>query len=417
MRHFKRLLWGVGLSLVLGVGAVSCSSGDGDTKPRIPATPTPVVVAWQRPQSAIGQNSPAIRLTGVLRLHQRTVNAVAFSSNSLRLASVGADDAAVIWNLANGEPLFVQNGNDGRRVFWGPDDSTLITISPQGVSRVWTMNMEPPRQLEQSTEFVSYGQIGPIAQSPDHTLLAYGSQSGGVRLWRIPEGEMIADFHAHRDAVQYLAFSPDGTMLVTIGHDRSVRVWSVPEGALVQAIVNSDIVEVVKVASRAVFSPDSRQLAVAYDSLVEVWHVTDVEPLYTVSTARSIGSSAREFSPDGTLLVACGAQPLVAVWRAADGAQLGLLPTGGQACDNVAFSPDSTLLVTLPLSGQDIYLWNIVHITDDVPTEQKMLSRADRQTMGLPPDARIFDVAWSPDGRFIVVLDELGAMYVLSAVE
>ncbi len=417
MKHFKRWFWGGILGVVLTVGAIGCSSEGGNPVSKVPRTPTPVSVAWQRPQAAIDQNSPAIRLTGVLRLHQRTVNDVAFSSNSLRLASVGADDAAVIWNLANGEPLFVQNANDGRRVFWGPADNSLITISPAGVTRVWTMNMEPPRQLEQSIEFISYGQIGPIAQSPDRTLLAYGSQSGGVRLWRIPEGEMIADFHAHRDAVQYLAFSPDGRMLVSIGHDRSVRVWSVPDGALVQDIVNSDIVEVVKVASRAVFSPDSHQLAVAYDSVVEVWHVTDVEPLYSVSTARSIGSNALEFSPDGTLLVACGAQPLVAVWRAADGAQLGLLPTAGQACGNVAFSPDSTLLVTLPLSGQDIYLWNIVHITDDVPTEQKTLSRADRQTMGLPSDARFFDVAWSPDGRFIVVSDETGVMYVLSAAE
>ena len=402
------------IALLLAV-LVGCSS-DSDKVRKPPPTVTPADVAWQRPQTAISQDAPIVRLTGMMRLHQHTVNDVAFSASGTRLASVGADNTTVVWNLANGEALFVLSDSDGRRVFFGPRDETLITVSQNGLARVWSMKMSPPRELQELTHFAGHdAAVGSVTQSPDLTLLAFGAENGGVRLWRIPEGEEIADIDAHPDVVQFLTFSPDGKLLASISLTRGLRVWSVPDGALVYDLGHEEAEGNPLIPLRAAFSPDSGWLAVANQTGIQLWDMKTGGLVYFVEAAQNAASSRLVYSPNGNLLVGCGAQPLIGVWETISGKQLGLLPLPGQYCANVAFSPDSTLLLTLPMPGRDLYLWNILHITDDVPPEKKMLDRADRATMGLLPGTRFFDFAWSEDGRFIVVVDELGPIYVLTA--
>jgi WD40 repeat protein len=404
--------------MILAFLLAGCSSGNHSKIRKPQGTPTLPPVEWLRPQTAISQNNPVVHLSGLMRLHQSTVNGIAFSASGTRMASVGADDTIVIWNLANGEPLFVQGDNDGRRVFWGPNDETLITVSPVGLTRIWSLDMSLPRKLVEQTSFVGQDeQMTVVAQSPDRSLLAFGSPSGGIRIWRVPEGVPVADFQAHGQSVLYLAFSPDGQALVSLGANRGVRVWSVPDANLVYDVGREEIGDNSYVPQRADFSPDSKTLVVANDQGIQLWSMESGELIYFVETALNAAASKVIFSPDGKLLVGCGQQPLIGVWEASTGKSLGLLPLPGQVCANVSFSPDSSLLLTLPTPGRDLYLWNIVHITDDVPVEQKMLDRADRQTMGLFTGPRFLDIAWSVDGRFIIVLDELGPIYVLSAAQ
>jgi len=410
--HVRRCVLIIMLALVL---LAACSSDDDQPKVQKPAgTPTSLSVPWQRPQSAISQETPIIHLTGVLRLHQATVNDVAFSTSGTRLASVGAQGVTAVWNLANGEPLFVRNDADGRYVFFGPNDETLITVSPVGLTRVWTMDMSPPRALNELTSFS--GQGGIVVQSPDRTLLAYGNEAGEIGIWRMPDAEPFMETEAHLHAVQYLAFSPDGQLLVSISVERELRVWFVPSGDLLYDLANPQEEPVQAIYQRAAFSPDSKQLAVAAEIGIQVWDMETGTLSYTISAVRNAASSALTFSPDGNLLVGCGVQPLIGVWGVSTGEPLGLLPLPSQNCLDVAFSPDSTLLVTLPMPGTDVYLWNLVNIADETRPDQKQLERANRQTMGLISGTRFFDVVWSEDGRFLVLIDELGPMYVLTAV-
>ena len=412
---------GAGLLLmfvVIMISACTSDKTDGDNRPL--ATATPFYVAWQRPQVPISQEAPVVRLSGMMQLHQSTVNAVAFSASGTRLATVAADRTLAVWNLANGETLFVRGDVAARWVFFGPDDDTVITVDGSGLTRVWAMNMAPPRELEPIESFAGHPTTAApiVVQSPDRTLLAYGAENGGVALWNMRERQMVANFQAHREAVGHLTFSPDGLWLATVGTDRSVRVWSVPDGDLVHNLIDADAEEIDVISTRAVFSPESDLLAVATEQGIRVWNLADGSEAYIIYAARHAASSAIVFSGDGNLLVGCGTQPLVGVWNARTGEQYALLPLPGQSrtCANAVFSPDGTLLLTLPSPGQDLYLWNLARIMDDVPADQKQLQRADRHGMGLPPGVQFFDIMWSEDGRFILVLDEQGPVYVLSAV-
>jgi WD40 repeat protein len=243
-------------------------------------------------------------------------------------------------------------------------------------------------------------------------LIAFGAQNGGIRIWQIPAGDVVADILAHGRVVQFVGFSPDGRRLVSTSIDQGVRVWSIPDGEMVYDLTDYSLTPLI-----AVFSPDSQHLAVAHKTGIQVWSMETGQQEFFIAAADYAASSALHFSPDGKLLAGCGAQPVIGVWNTADGAFLGGLPVPGQVCANIAFSPDGTLLLTLPSPGRDVFLWDITHITDDVPPEEKLLTRGNRQNFGLYPGAQFHDIAWSPDGRFIVLVDDLGPMYVLTAAE
>lgn len=409
----KRLvIWKTaGLFLALLAAVAGCAP-DNKEPDRQPVTPTQAVVGWQRPQQVIQQDTfSQVELSGIMRLHQQTVNDVAFSLSGTRMASVGADNYVSVWNLANGESQFVKTESDGRRVFFGPEDTMLYTLNRDGLIRVWDIRMGPPRELVEITNFPGHDTAaGIFVQSVDRSLLALGGSDGGISLWRLPENELVFRFKAHAGAMQALALSSDGRWLASIGSDLKVRVWSVPAGEQVYDLSDKDLIP-----QRVVFSPDSSRLAATYVSGIRVWDMENGEALYFSTTVDNAVGSALAFSPDGGLLAACGSNPTAGVWDIKTGELLGGLAMPDRGCRTLLFSPDSSLVLTVPIPGRDVYLWDISHITDDVPPEEKQLRRRDRQNMGLIPDTQFYNAAWSDDGRFIIVIDELGPMYALSA--
>ncbi|MEP0763861.1 MAG: WD40 repeat domain-containing protein [Chloroflexota bacterium] len=407
-----------GLVLVLAATLSACG-GDAPRDTSQPTnTPVPLVMAWQPAQAVISADNPIVAVSGVLRLHQGTVNDLALSASGARLATAAADNVLGVWNLADGETLFFRENLPARHVFFGPGDETLITVDRDGLAQVWSLAaIPPPADAEPLAEFSGYRTetAGPVAQSPDRTLLAFGSENGGVTLWRVPQGEMVANFQAHREAIGFLAFSPDGHYLVTIGAERGARVWSVPSGDLLRAVIDADRVEVEAVATRAAFSPDSRLVAVATDRDLQVWTLPAGEPFASIALARHQASHQIAFSPDGRWLLGCGAQPTLGLWDVATREQVALLPLPGQGCRNAVFSPDSTLLLTLPAPGRDLFLWNLAGLRESQPDAKPVLQRADRRGMGLPDGVAFFDIVWPGDGRTIFVLDETGPIYALTA--
>lgn len=413
-RSWRRCKRGLTAMLLAGL-LIGC--GESDQQPIRPVTPTVFSVPWQRAQVPIGAEHPIMRVSGVLRLPQGTVNDLALSGSSAWLATASADGLLVVWNLANGEALFVQTEVDARHVFFGPDDETLITVSRSGEVQLWRVSLAPPRALEEMGRFSGYRTVtaGPVVQSPDRSLLAFGTETGAVTLWRVPQAEQVAHFQAHREAVGFLAFSPDGRYLLSIGIERGVRLWAVPAGEPVLTLVDADQFEVEEVATRAAFSPDGRTIALATDRSVQVWSLPEGKQVLTIPLARHAASSQLAFSPDGRLLVGCGAQPVVGVWQADTGRQVASLALPGQACRNAVFAPDGTLLLTLPTPGRELYLWNLAQLLESGAGSTLVLQRADRRAMGLPDGAQFFDLAWPGEGRYVFVLDEQGPIYALTA--
>ena len=401
-------------ALVAGmVGLLAGCGGDSDdSTPGPPVTATPAPIAWQRAGDAIGlANFAEVQVTGLLQRHTQTVNAVAFNSTMTRLATVAPDNIVMIWNMANGESLYFQTVSGGRYVFFGPDDETLITVGSRGEATIYAIDPGPSRQLIEQASFDGYPSMaGVVIQSPDRTLLAFGGADGGIALWRLPAGELLTTFQAHEGAIQHMTFSPDGSMLASVDTNHAAVVWSMPDGEAIFSLNTRETAD----PMRTVFAPDSQQIAAALVTGLHVFDVATESLVSAIDTATYATTSRIAYSPDGAVIAACGRQPVVGLWRA-DGEFLGGLQLQEQGCRALAFSPDGNLLLVLPEPGRQFYLWDISVMAEDIPVDQKFPRVRTRDSLGLYPQAAFFDAVWSPDGRYIALIDELGPVYILSA--
>ncbi len=135
--------------------------------------------------------------------------------------------------------------------------------------RVWALertigNPDDPAMLAD--------RVTALAFSPDGKLLATGggtpSREGELKLWRVADGTLARAIpKPHADTINSVAFSPDGESLATAAGDRFARVWRVSDGERV-ANLEGHTGHVLGVAWRA----DGLALATAgADRSVRVW--------------------------------------------------------------------------------------------------------------------------------------------------
>ena len=121
--------------------------------------------------------------------HVTAVYAVAFSSDSRRLAAGGWTNSTysgpVVYDLAIGQRV---------------------------ASLIW--------ECSRALRF-----------SPDGTILASGDEWGKVSLWDIAKGNRLREFEGHKRIVSALRFSPDGRRLASGSIDGTIKLWDVASGS------------------------------------------------------------------------------------------------------------------------------------------------------------------------------------------
>jgi transglutaminase-like putative cysteine protease len=97
-----------------------------------------------------------------------------------------------------------------------PDEGPLVLYGADGVLR---------RALAGHSNCVTCTAFSPA----DGSLLASGSSDRTVKLWRVPDGELLETLHGHTKEVWGVAFSPDARLLASGGNDGTVRLWELPD--------------------------------------------------------------------------------------------------------------------------------------------------------------------------------------------
>src|SRR5262249_42896523 len=82
----------------------------------------------------------------------------------------------------------------------------------------------------------------------------------------------VAEFQAHEDAVEALAFSPDGAMFATGSKDRTVRLWQLEADSVRELLTLPSSTGPV---SALAFHPNGDKLAVLVqgERVLRVWHL------------------------------------------------------------------------------------------------------------------------------------------------
>lgn len=194
-----------------------------------------------------------------------------------------------------------------------PDGTRIATIGGDGVAKLW--DAASRRELFSHALPTLRNPLPPfIAFSSNGQLMALGGR-GGVTLWQTHDGQVVTPPRLQREQgnVRAAAFSPDGTRLV-LGADSDVSLWDLTRDT--RLLVLSGHTRYVPSVG---FSPDGKRVVSASDDgTIRLWHSATGQELMTV-TAHPRGVIRVAFSPDGTRWASASASDdaTVSIWRTA----------------------------------------------------------------------------------------------------
>ncbi|MFL5696796.1 MAG: NB-ARC domain-containing protein [Ktedonobacteraceae bacterium] len=191
-----------------------------------------------------------------------------------------------------------------------------------------------------------------VAFSPDSSILASGSEDQTIRLWDTNTGDCLKVLHGHTSLVRSVAFSPDGKVLVSGSEDRTVRTWDVNTG-LPLNIMEGHTHWVRSVA----FSPGGRILASgSEDQTVCIW-ATNTHHCLKVLYGHMTPVRSIVFSPDGKVLASGSDDQTIRLWDTSSGDCLKVLHGHTDRVRSIAFTSNGQVLASSS-DDQTIRLWD-----------------------------------------------------------
>lgn len=332
----------------------------------------PVVKEWSltaKPDEASGEILPTRELAG----HKGAVTTLAMQGTSL--VSGSADQSAILWNLANGQPV---------RTFARAAVVTSLAISPDSQTLAIGGADKLVKLFALANAHAGATLAGPpaavtgVSFSPDNQRIA-ASSSDGLRIWdtsgtlleTLPSGQVtLADVQflgdnaslaaagsdnsvrvasvsvqqvlkGHEGAIADLAYLPGGTGLVSVGADKTVRLWNLSEAAAAPKLFAGHKAAVTCVS----VSGDGQFLAAgSADKTLLVWKVADAQVAATLAMPAAVEGVSLD--GNGTRLAASDAASGVTLFDVKSGAVLEQFAGHQGAVRDVALTSSGQKLVS-----------------------------------------------------------------------
>lgn len=376
-------------------------------------------------------------LLSFLHGHKDVIYSLAFSSDNKALASGSADNAIILWDVVNRQPLGkpLKGHSDWvTSVSFSPDDKVLATASTEII--LWDVAKQEPLSPPLKGHTAS---ITSIAFSPDGKKIASGSYDKSIMIWEFgsnkhptklspiptggvrsvvysPDGSILASavdpesygapaqiilwdtsnlqqsgkaLVGHTDLIDSLVFSPDGKTLASSSKDHNVILWDVdsrqPKGGPL-TFHNGTVFDLA-------FSPDGKRLITcSYDRKIIIWDVATHNPVEVFK-----GHGDRVFSlalsSDGNLLASGGGNGSILLWTPFENQPFNKVynskDLNGDDVYNVIFSPDGSMLAVAGGRKRIITLWDAA---SGLQIGQSFTGHKDI----------VFDVAFSPNNKILV---------------
>lgn len=213
-------------------------------------------------------------------------------------------------------------------------------------------------------------------------------------------------FGNHAGPVMNVAFSSDGNRVASVSTDygfqpggKGLKVWEVESGRVVHELPG---------VNQFAWSPDGKWLAAPAedDALQEivVWNAATGQEFCRFNIFHSAAAQmyAMAFSPDSTLLAFRGPSYSFRLWDLASGKEVRLFDGHLERVTGIAFRPDGNEIVTVSGDGM-LRVWNI-------------FSGTCLRTIVISPQAELWAVAYSPDGKWLAAAGDDRTLKLLDAV-
>jgi WD40 repeat protein len=365
-----------------------------------------------------------------LKSHTLSVNSVAFSPDSQRLASGSSDRTVKIWDTKTWEAVSTLYGHTQFvvGVAFRPDNARqLVSASEDCTLKVWDVET-----LENLLTLNGHrGMVNCVAYSPDGRRIASGSDDLTLKLWNAEQPFVARTLGgAGRNWFTHVAFSPGGERMAAANVDRTltiwdrsnydkpriigehnyplwglafsrgdliasacgdviradqpseIRVWNWRTGELVRSLPSS-----ANVQWSVAFSPDGLLMATAGGDLgwnpleLKVWDTTTWSVRHDL-IGHARGVSCVAFDPKGEFLASGANDGIVKLWDVRSGEWKRDLDGGKTAVQGIAFSLDGK---SLAIAGSEsVTICNLL-------TNEKLALRGHL--------GRVQQVSFHPNGR------------------
>jgi len=166
------------------------------------------------------------------------------------------------------------------------------------------------RSVQQSAERVR-------SMTIDHSLghLAAGYSDNRIRIFKLPELELLAELDAHTNSVFSVRFSPDGRFLYSAGRDAHIRQYSTENN---YEEVNQ-VVGHMYTINNLEFSPDGKHFVTcSMDKSIKVWEAASLKLLKVIDKARHAGHGTSVnkllWMDDGKTLISASDDRTISAW-------------------------------------------------------------------------------------------------------
>jgi WD40 repeat protein/serine/threonine protein kinase len=332
------------------------------------------------------------------------VEAVTVSSNGRQALSRDSGPVVRLWDLGTGQEVRQFNHRSGLAgcVAFSPDGKYVLTGSGVGPGpyTIFLWDAQTGAEVRRFTGHTLF--VRSLAFSADGRRLLSGSSDRTVRLWEVSTGKELRRLEDPDGNLQSVALAPGGrAALSTDG--KAVRLWDVETGV---ELPLPDEVRPRQVLGLA-FAPDGRHaLAGCADGSIWRWPVPtlppvldrppDAPPAQTPLAPGEVrrfiagqrGCMSAAATPDGQLLLGCGGEDELWVWRVSDGKRV---YSGHDILHPwcMAVSPDGRY-AAIGTSDGPVVLW-------DVKNRVKWKSLPGHRPNR--PGSVVMAVAFSPDGK------------------
>jgi uncharacterized delta-60 repeat protein len=293
--------------------------------------------------------------TEVARMtHDAEVVSVAFSPNGNYVVSEdgiiiprysmggggGSSNTVRVWVFNTGQEVvrmtyggLMVSGDPMKSVAFSRDGRYIATGGQDFTAHVWEAT------TGQEVAHMTHGnRVTSVAFSPDGKYIVSGSDDKTARVWEVDTGQEIARM-THNDIVTSVAFSPDGNYVVSGSYDKSARVWEVTAKKEIARVMHDG--NVVSVA----FSPDGKYVVSGGGNTALVWTASTGQEIARMTHDGGVNSVT--FSPDGNYVISGSWDNTARLWGALTGQEVSRLTfdfySGNFAFAN--FSPDWKYIV------------------------------------------------------------------------
>ncbi len=215
------------------------------------------------------------RFTEFLAEHRDWVRTAQFHPARPQLLTAGNDRRVLVWDSVSwSRPAeLARHPSAVISLAVSRDGKRLATVGFEQTARVYELDSG---RLERPFECACDDNHA-VAFSHDGSLLAAGGRSGAIRVWNVLDGELVAECQPHRQRVRAIRFLEDGR-LVSCSDDQTLRLISLDQPDLIESLPREPAKQFDVIALDADTVATGR-----CDNRIAVWSISRREPLGTLT--------------------------------------------------------------------------------------------------------------------------------------